>query len=68
MSERKAILVTGATGYIGGRLVLRLLDDGRQVRVFVRNRDRVLSRSWASQVETAVGNALDAETISAALE
>ena len=68
MSERRTILVTGATGYIGGRLVPRLLEEGRRVRVFVRSRDRVLSRPWAGQVEIVVGDALDAETAAAALE
>ena len=68
MSGVKTILVTGATGYIGGRLVPRMLEDGHRVRVFVRSRDRVLSRSWASRVEIAVGDALDAETVAAALE
>ena len=68
MAELKTILVTGATGYIGGRLVPRLLEEGHRVRVLVRSRDRVLSRSWASQVEIAVGDALDAETLMEALE
>ena len=68
MAGRKTILVTGATGYIGGRLVPRLLEEGYPVRVFVRSRDRVLSRSWASRVEIVVGDALDAETVAAALE
>ena len=31
------VLVTGATGYIGGRLIPRLLDEGHQVRVLVRS-------------------------------
>lgn len=68
MSGIKTILVTGATGYIGGRLVPRLLEEGHRVRVFVRSRDRVVSRSWAGQVEIAVGDALDAETVAAAME
>lgn len=68
MAGSKTILVTGATGYIGGRLVPRLLEDGQRVRVFVRGRDRVLSRSWSSRVEIAVGDALDAETVAEALE
>ena len=68
MARRKTILVTGATGYIGGRLVPRLLGEGHRVRVFVRSRDRVLSRPWAGRVEIAVGDALDAETVAPALE
>ena len=33
----KTVLVTGATGYIGGRLVPRLLDEGHTVKVLVRS-------------------------------
>ena len=68
MAGRKTILVTGATGYIGGRLVPCLLGEGRRVRVFACSQDRVLSRSWATQVDIAMGDALDAETLAEALK
>ncbi len=45
------ILVTGATGYIGGRLIPRLLQAGHNVRVVVRDQRRVRDRVWASQTE-----------------
>ena len=67
LAEPETILVTGATGYIGGRLVPRLIDDGRQVRVLVRSRSRALSRGWSSNADVIVGDALDPETLSAAL-
>ncbi len=62
------VLVTGATGYIGGRLVPRLLEEGRHIRVFVRSRARALSRPWANQVEIVVGDVLDPEAVADALE
>lgn len=62
------ILVTGATGYIGGRLVCRLLEEGYQVRVLVRDPQRLQGRPWADMVQIAVGDVLDAETLPAALQ
>ena len=49
--DKKRVLVTGATGYIGGRLVPRLLDLGYQVRVLVRDPARLEGRDWAEMVE-----------------
>ncbi|MBI2409129.1 MAG: SDR family oxidoreductase [Gemmatimonadetes bacterium] len=40
------VLVTGATGYIGGRLVPRLLDRGHHVRCVVRNPSRLAGHPW----------------------
>ncbi|MCY3543330.1 MAG: SDR family oxidoreductase [Chloroflexi bacterium] len=68
MSDIGTILVTGATGYIGGRLVSRLLEEGCRVRVLVRSEARVLSRPWIGQVEVVVGDALDSESLAEALD
>ncbi len=51
--------VLGATGYIGGRLVPRLLADGRRVRVVARSPEKVAGRPWADRVETTVGDVLE---------
>ena len=61
-------LVTGATGYIGGRLVPRLLAEGHAVRVLVRGADSIKGRSWADEVEIVRGDLLDAETLRPALD
>ena len=67
MVNRDTVLVTGATGYIGGRLVPRLVQEGRKVRVLVRSRARALGRPWGNQVDVAVGDVLDPSTLSAAM-
>ena len=61
------ILVTGATGYIGGRLVPRLLHEGYRVRVLARSRNRALSRPWSDQVEILTGDILDPQTLAEVL-
>ena len=67
MSESKSILVTGATGYVGGRLVPCLLRDGYQVRCFVRDAERLRAQPWGREVDVVVGDALEAETVPPAM-
>lgn len=62
MSQQR-VLVTGATGYVGGRLVPRLLDAGFLVRVLVRSPERLSDVPWSSQVEVAVGDLLDSTSL-----
>lgn len=60
-------LVTGATGYIGGRLVTALLEHGYRVRVLVRNASRISLHPWISQVEVIDGDANDSKVLDQAL-
>jgi uncharacterized protein YbjT (DUF2867 family) len=60
------ILVTGATGYIGGRLVPRLLAAGRKVRCLSRNPERLAGRPWPG-VEVVQGDVSDPGSLEAAL-
>jgi uncharacterized protein YbjT (DUF2867 family) len=64
----RPVLVTGATGYIGGRLVPRLLEAGRQVRCLVRDPARLQGRTWLAQVEVCTADCLQAETLPAAMQ
>ena len=57
--------MTGATGYIGGRLVERLLDEGRPVRALARQPERLPTRP---DVEVAAGDVVSGEGVAAALD
>ncbi|MCC7353362.1 MAG: SDR family oxidoreductase [Anaerolineae bacterium] len=67
MTGQGVVLVTGATGYVGGRLVPRLLEAGYRVRVLVRDSTRLQGRPWLAQVEVAQGDALVQETLLSAM-
>jgi uncharacterized protein YbjT (DUF2867 family) len=60
-------LVTGATGYIGGRLVPELLAAGHGVRILARHPERLSERSWIDQVEVVAGDAGDPDAVHDAL-
>lgn len=64
--EGGRIQVTGATGYIGGRLVPRLLQAGYSVRCLARDPERLKGR-WDDRVEIVAGDALRYETLAPAL-
>jgi uncharacterized protein YbjT (DUF2867 family) len=61
------ILVTGATGYIGGRLATELLARGYQVRVMVRGVSPEHEERWPD-AEIAVADALEYDSLVSAVE
>lgn len=68
LSERvKRILVTGATGYVGGRLVPRLLGRDRHVVVLVRDARRLEGRAWAHRVDIIQGDLATGKGLAGAL-
>ncbi len=70
MENQSPVLVTGATGYVGSRLVARLLEGGVRVRAAGRSLDKLRGRLWAKHplIELQVMDALDAESVSRALK
>jgi uncharacterized protein YbjT (DUF2867 family) len=61
------VLVTGATGYIGGRLVPRLLAEGHRVRAMTRSASRLRDVPWAGSVEVVQADVLQPDQVAAAL-
>lgn len=66
----KPILVTGATGYVGGRLIPRLLAAGYSVRAMGRSKAKLACRPWVSHpnVELFQGDVRNINSLNAAAD
>jgi uncharacterized protein YbjT (DUF2867 family) len=65
--ERLHCLVTGASGYIGGRLVPELLAAGHRVRCLARSPGKLRDHPWARDAETVRGDVTDADSVTGAM-
>lgn len=66
--KTKKILITGSTGYIGRRLVKKLLENSSlSLRLFARNKKKV-NRSIASKVEIMEGDTFNEQSLTEALD
>lgn len=61
-------LVTGATGYVGGRLVPRLIDAGYQVRAMARTPAKLSEAPWRADAEVVAGDLGELDSLIAAFD
>src|SRR4051812_23091534 len=66
----RPILVAGASGYVGGRLVPQLLARGHRVRCLARDPRRLSGRDWEGdpRIEVVAGDVLDRESLDRAMQ
>lgn len=57
------VLVLGGTGYVGGRLIPRLLAEGHSIKVLSRSKSSVIGRTWRHDVDVHVGDLLKPSTL-----
>ncbi len=67
LKKKGLILVTGASGYIGGRLVPELINRGYKVRILVRSHTQHYRENWPG-VEVVLADALDPDSLKDALK
>ena len=67
--QGQPVFVAGATGYIGGRLLPRLLDAGHVVRALARAPEKLSERSWAGHpnLEIIKGDVLEPDSLNRAM-
>lgn len=66
MPNPQRVLVSGATGYVGGRLVPSLLASGYDVSVLARNPEKLRGLPWSPSVSVHQGDAIDPSTLAPA--
>lgn len=66
----RPVLVTGATGYVGGRLIPKLVEQGFKVRAMGRSLTKLKSRPWAGMpnIEFISGDVFDAKSLKQAVK
>ncbi|WP_445166625.1 NAD(P)H-binding protein [Mycolicibacterium sp. Dal123E01] len=64
--KSKRILVTGATGYVGSRLIAELLEDGHEVVAATRDPEKLGRFGWCERVTAVVLDADDPATVETA--
>ncbi|MCV7155251.1 NAD(P)H-binding protein [Mycolicibacterium pyrenivorans] len=67
-AEKIRCLVTGATGYIGSRLVPALIERGHEVRAMARTPDKLSGAPWRDRAEVVRGDLTDPESLTAAFQ
>src|ERR1700726_2884888 len=68
MSSPLNCLVTGASGYIGGRLVPELLSAGFAIRCMGRDPAKLSDRPWSDDVEITGADATDQSAVRRAVQ
>lgn len=68
--SKKLILVTGATGYVGGRLIPALIEAGYHIRAMGRSINKLAGRPWAQHEHVSIiqGDVLDPVSLKKAAE